>query len=180
MKKTLLLKFIAVFLLLQACGPVEVVDPEVQLPNTWKLYQLTVQSSNTSYAVALSKAKYVSISSFIIDTDQLVFKADGTLEYIERGLTKKGTWKLAADKKSVEIVDANKKTYKPSIVSITSSSVTFGSIKVDPRKRTSQYTYEESDIYYEVVEALSSIGIYSDSYGSASYVQLGAQFSIVK
>jgi hypothetical protein len=180
MKKTLLLKFVAVFLFLQACGPLEVVDPEVQLPNTWKLYQLTVQTSSVSYAVSLAKAKYVSISSFIIDTEQLTFKADGTLEYLERGINKKGTWKLATDKKSVEIVDANKKVYNPTVVSITSNSVTFGSIKVDPRKRTSQYTYAESDIYYEVVEALSSIGIFDDSYSSASFVQLGAQFSIVK
>lgn len=173
------LSLLVTSLLLQSCAPLETVDPDVQLPNKWKLYQYVVETSGKSYAITLAQGKNIDISSFVIDTDLLTFNADGTLEYNQAGTTKKGTWTLATDKKSVKMIDANKNAYSSSIISITKSYITFGSIKVDPRKRTSQYSNQESEIYYECKYGLYNIDIYEDSYNTETFIQLGVQFSIV-
>jgi hypothetical protein len=77
------------------------------------------------------------------------------------------------------MVDANKNVYNSTIISITKSNLTFGSIKVDPRKRTSQYTSAEFDIYYECKYALYNIDIYEEAYSNETFIQLGVQFSLV-
>lgn len=174
------LSLLSVFLFLfQSCGSIESVDPVTQLPNKWKLYQYVVETSDKSYAITIAKGKNIDISNFVIDTDLLTFNTDGTLEYNQSGSTKKGTWTLAADKKSLKMTDANKNQYSSTILSITKSYITFGSIKVDPRKRSSQYTREESDIYYECKYGLYNIDIYEESYNTATFIQLGVQFSLV-
>jgi hypothetical protein len=173
----LLLSFISV--LLQSCGTPESVDPDTQLPNKWKLYQYVVETSDKSYAISLAKGKNIDVSNFIIDTDLLTFNTDGTLEYNQSGSVKKGTWTLSTDKKSVKMIDANKIVHSSTIISITKSYITFGSIKVDPRKRTSQYTSDEYDIYYECKYGLYSIDIYEESYNTSTFMQLGVQFSLV-
>jgi hypothetical protein len=166
--------------LLQSCGKIEEVDPAISLPNTtWNLSSFTVESSDKSYAITKTQGKNIDVSSFMIDTEQLKFNADGILEYLEGGTTKKGKWALSTDKKYLTFTDTYGYKYESQLLNTKSSSITFGSIKVDPRKRVSQYSSKESEVYYECIYALYKIDIYEDSYNTASYIQLGADFKKV-
>jgi hypothetical protein len=175
-----LLSLLSTLFLIQSCGKIEQVDPEVQLPNTWKLYQFVVKTSGNYFVIPLSKGKYIDFESFLIDTEQLKFNADGTLEYTQNGSTKKGTWVLSTDKKSVKITDSYKTLYTSKIISISKTNVVFGSIEVDPRKRTSQYTTDEVNIYYECKSALYQIDVYEESYSNSTSMQLGVEFALAK
>ncbi|MBP6385907.1 MAG: hypothetical protein KA313_07685 [Pseudarcicella sp.] len=160
-------------LLFTNCGKVDEVNPQTAIINKWTIDKIIVKSGSETYTVPLSSAKNVNIDMFTIDTDEITFKADSNLNYLESGKIKNGKWFLSENKKELNMLDSYNYKYNATIA-ISDDFLTLYGKSIDPGKRS--FTYDEQVMYDEIFTALYSINVYKSDIEGQRFLQLGVQY----